>query len=266
MDKIREELPRFIDQIQSMLNVLKQSLHLYGGKLWATHGKKRDRYYIFDKGKKVCLRANEIDIARDMSQQEYENRLIQIMTEIIDCAKKLDRLIAVEPLKRAFESLSPAKKKLVRSPFPTDEELAQIWLAQPGNKYTKRAEELICPAINGKMYRSKSEATIADYLDENNIAFKYENELVLSNGITYYPDFTIYMPATRREIIWEHFGMMDDMDYRNKAFLKIRKYEANGLFRHDSFIWTFETGRFPLDTKSIRKMAQEIKNTLGYQA
>ena len=58
--------------------------------------------------------------------------------------------------------------------------------------------------------------------------------------------------------------MMDDMDYRNNAILKIRKYESNGLYQYDSVIWSFETGSNPLNTRETRKMIKRLKKKLGY--
>jgi hypothetical protein len=56
--------------------------------------------------------------------------------------------------------------------------------------------------------------------------------------------------------------MMDDKEYRDDAFMKIRKYEENGLFQYDSVIWTFETGKIPLNTRDIRKMIRVLRARL----
>ncbi len=111
--------------------------------------------------------------------------------------------------------------------------------------------------------RSKSEVIIADILDETGIPFLYEKPLKIKSGVTH-PDFTMLDISKRREIYWEHFGMMDDIDYRNNAFLKIKNYEASGLYQHDSMIWTFETSKYPINTKEIRRMIVGLKRTLGY--
>lgn len=33
-----------------------------------------------------------------------------------------------------------------------------------------------------------------------------------------HPDFTVRHPITGKRIYWEHFGMMDDQEYRNDGF------------------------------------------------
>ena len=57
---------------------------------------------------------------------------------------------------------------------------------------------------------------------------------------------------------------MDDIDYRNSAFVKIGEYENNGLYQYDSMICTFETLKYPLNTKSIRGMIESLRKKLGY--
>ena len=57
---------------------------------------------------------------------------------------------------------------------------------------------------------------------------------------------------------------MDDIEYRNNAFAKIREYENCGLYQNDSLICTFETLRYPLNTKSLRGMIRSLRNKLGY--
>ena len=69
---------------------------------------------------------------------------------------------------------------------------------------------------------------IADILDEFSVPFLYEKPLQLRGGIVH-PDFTLLNIRERREIYWEHFGIMDDTDYRNNAFQKLRNYEASGF-------------------------------------
>ena len=59
--------------------------------------------------------------------------------------------------------------------------------------------------------------------------------------------------------------MMDDADYRNDAFLKMRKYEECGFYQYDRFIWTFETGKLPLNTKELRCMIMQLAKKLGYE-
>ncbi len=56
--------------------------------------------------------------------------------------------------------------------------------------------------------------------------------------------------------IREHFGMMDDSDYVEKALYKIMRYEENGIFQGDNLILTYETRKNPINQKQIRRIIQ----------
>ena len=102
--------------------------------------------------------------------------------------------------------------------------------------------------------RSKSEVLIANTLKKKGIPYRYECPLKLKQGEVFYPDFTILDIKERKEIYWEHFGLMDEHDYRERSFSKIAKYEANGMFMGDRLIFTFETARQPLGTTTIERL------------
>lgn len=82
--------------------------------------------------------------------------------------------------------------------------------------------------------------------------YRYECPLQLK----VYPDFTVLNVKERKEIYWEHLGMMDDLDYVENALRKITLYEKNGIFTGDSLILTYETKKNPINQKVVRGMIQ----------
>ena len=72
--------------------------------------------------------------------------------------------------------------------------------------------------------RSKSELVIADKLHARGIDYAYEQPLVLSNGRTRYPDFTITDYARDVTFYWEHLGMLDDPGYKIRWKRKRAEY------------------------------------------
>ena len=81
----------------------------------------------------------------------------------------------------------------------------------PVNAQQRFLEEgLIHRTERGHLVRSKSELVIADKLHARGIDYLYEEPLVLSNGRTRYPDFTIVDHALGVTFYWEHLGMLDD--------------------------------------------------------
>jgi len=107
------------------------------------------------------------------------------------------------------------------------------------------------------MVRSKSEVIIADALYDAGIPYRYEWERVFG-GVRYVPDFTLLRPYDRREIIWEHFGMMDDEDYRRSTHIKLGVYMRHGYTPGDNFIATYESLENPLDPREVRFLVDRL--------
>jgi hypothetical protein len=101
------------------------------------------------------------------------------------------------------------------------------------------SEGLIFHTGSGLRVRSKSERTIADTLDQYKIPFNYEAAIVLDR-VVLHPDFTVYRPDDGKLLLWEHFGIMDDNNYRKNAIEKIAVYIRNGYYPSSNLICTYE--------------------------
>ncbi len=88
--------------------------------------------------------------------------------------------------------------------------------------------------------RSKSEAMIDMVLRIRKIPFRYKCLLELG-GISFYPDFTIRHPVTAAVFYWEHFGIVDDPKYCQKAYSKLYTYFSYGIIPSINLIITYET-------------------------
>ena len=104
--------------------------------------------------------------------------------------------------------------------------------------------------------RSKSEVIIATALYDNNIKFEYEKAIKISDVI-YYPDFTVEK-KNGDIILWEHLGLIDNPDYRNKAYRKILKYNENGYYQGKNLILTYETAESPLDPMDVEHEIEKM--------
>ena len=126
------------------------------------------------------------------------------------------------------------------------------------NRQAPNPENLKFYTKMGILVRSKSEVIIATALYDNNLKFEYERPVKIENNI-YYPDFTVEKKKGDI-IIWEHLGLIDNPDYRNKAYRKILKYNENGYYQGKNLILTYETAESPLDPMDveheIRKMCR----------
>ncbi len=269
---IIKEIDRKIECYEKYLNKISDELakmkKLAPERVMLRAVKHRNKYQYFIRkvgsdGNGIYIKKEELNKAKILAQIEYNEKLILLLKDSINNLKKIKAEWIENPFVNAKEKLNIAKKELINMPVVTDEIYIQQWKEQEykGVSFTDDYPEYY--TRQGLRVRSKSEVIIADILDEAGIPFLYEKPLKTKTGVTH-PDFTVLDISKRREIYWEHFGMMDDIDYRNNAFLKIKNYEASGFYQHDSMIWTFETSRYPINTKEIRKMIIGIKETLGY--
>ena len=98
---------------------------------------------------------------------------------------------------------------------------------------------LIFTTYTGIRVRSKSERAIADALDLNMIPYRYEAAIALGGELRR-PDFTIFRPFDGKKFLWEHFGRMDDGEYRERMNEKLVFYARCGFLPFDNLICTYE--------------------------
>lgn len=231
------------------------------GKLRVSMDGKNIRYYHCLKNgekKEVYIHANEVEIARKLAQEDYNNRINRLVRKRIG---QLSRLLVdydENEIDALFDGLHPARKKLVNPVRKTTEQNCTDWLSKT---YTGKGFEEGMPVIftnNGIRVRSKSEKIIADYFESAGIAYKYECPLILNPFGTIYPDFTVLSKKTGKEIYWEHEGLMDNPEYAKSAVKKIELYEKNGIFPGENLILTFETSVNILNMEIVKNFAESM--------
>lgn len=109
-------------------------------------------------------------------------------------------------------------------------------------------EGKIHQALAGFMVRSKSEVIIANMLSERDISFKYEVPLTAPDGTFYLPDFTILWNG--EHWFWEHWGLMDQEEYRNHRETKTQWYNK---FFPGRLVETFEAATLSADADGLIK-------------
>lgn len=264
--EIRNEILFFEEKLNGVTSDLRKLEKIVpkGASLHAIRHGKGYQYFLRKKGSKTkseYIKKENRDIAVVLAQLEYDKKLEKLLIESLHNLVKYQA--SSDPFKTAYEQMTDGKRVLLNLPYISDENYILNWKNKEyrGLNFAENSPEYY--TRQGLRVRSKSELIIADILDEISVPFHYEKPLNLNTGVVH-PDFTLLSIKERREIYWEHFGMMDDEEYRNKAFLKIRRYESNGLYQSDSLICTFETTKFTLNIRDIRKMILQMKVRLGY--
>lgn len=238
-----------IKEIQSYLE------NSSSGILVVSHSKEYTRLYNYYNGTRKYLNKNDKEIISSLANTKYLSALQGALLKQKEYLKK-----ALAQIKRAdgqpteeniYNKLQPEIKEFVVKDI-LDTNFAKRWqsikyrrvqISQEIPYYTDKKEHV----------RSKSELIIANTLNKRNIPYHYECELTL-NDKTLLPDFTILNKRTREIYIWEHFGMMDDAEYRNRAHNKLEIYAVNNYFLGKNLIATYEDSEAPLNTEIIENL------------
>lgn len=199
-----------------------------------------------------------------LAKEQYLSRLLIVAKRQVKrfegCVRLLtsgDRLSDIDDV---YDSLSDEVRALVSPSIETTDGYAENW-----EKKMRSAPHQGYPIENGIMtlggdyVRSKSEAIIADRLYAAGVPYSYELQMCLKKGDKEfcYPDFTILNKRTRKIIIWEHFGKMDETNYLAKTQEKLKMYELNDYHLGDNMIVSFEGSNIPIDTEYVDML---IKN------
>lgn len=214
-----------------------------------TEASQKKGKYISTKNRKLItsLAQKDYDLCFLKHMKEQKNKLLKAMRLLVD----VDFL-------RVYFGLSETRKKLVNPHVLTDEQYVERW---EGVQYKGKEIADDVPVITterGECVRSKTEKMLADKFLSLGIPYRYEHPVALKGFGTVYPDFTLLNVRERTEIFLEHFGMMDNPEYAQKAIQKIETYAKNGFYIGKNLLVTFETFRNPLDMKMVEGMLKEF--------
>lgn len=208
----------------------------------------------------VYIKEKNIHLAQRLAQKDYDQKILRAIEKELECIRKYLINYPKTNVEQVFESLHRDRQRLIHPIRETDEQYSQNWrnVEYEGKGFAEDAPEFY--TSRGERVRSKSEWIIAELLEKEEIPYRYEYPVYLRGFGKVYPDFTVLNIRTRREIYWEHMGMMDNPAYAEKAVNKIHTYEQNGIFPGEELLLTYETSKSPLDQKVImRKIQRYLK-------
>ncbi len=252
---IQEELE--IKQ-QEITRLTKELQSAPAGKLLVSRNKNSIQFYQRigkgEKGRLYLSKKEEATICR-LAQKRYEENLLAreeenfyILSQVLSLLRKIS-----DP-SEAFSKIPTALQPYIKPIHLTPANYIQQWLIDttdlPSNA-DFHPESCIYATESGEKVRSKSEMTIANLLRAMQLPYQYEKPLLL-NGKLLYPDFTILDIATQTEVYYEHFGLMDQEEYRTAALLKIERYEKAGLTPGKQFLFSFESVQVPFNGNLVR--------------
>jgi len=187
-------------------------------------------------GKSFCITNNHVMI-RKLARKRFIKTLISrieynlglMKNSLTSPSEKIPSL----PIKK-FKSLHPRDiiKSLPKSyqglcetyfyhPFATQ------WIAQNPTPNDYMLELKVHKSKKGVFFRSKSEQSFGNLLEDNKLPYKSDVELTLG-GKTKCPDFITINPFLGKLSIWEFYGLADQSGYDEKMNEKMVWYRENG--------------------------------------
>lgn len=262
----------FIEEQLKMLNELEAKVKASlkktpEGILNVIHSGGRNQYYLKLSASErhgKYLPKKEIHLAAGLAQRDYDREFLAAVDNVRKRLGRIRELGAERNISRLFDELAAvyehtyeARRVLIRPYVKPLDLFVKEWegYSYAGLSFSEDAPEIFTE--RGERVRSKSEKMIADKLLLMKIPYRYECPLDIGRNGPVYPDFTILDVRDRREVVYEHFGMMQDSKYACDALNKIVDYQRAGYSVGENFLFTMESTSCPLNMRMFEKMIRE---------
>lgn len=195
-----------------------------------------------------------LPIAQKLAQKDYDKKVLRAIEKELKAIEKYLSTYPVQNAEQIYETLHKERRKLIVPVLESEDQYISKWQSVEYQRKSFKDNTPEFYTAKGERVRSKSELIIADLLKKEAIPYRYEYPIHLKSLGNIYPDFTVLHVRERKELYWEHLGMMDDSSYAEKAIQKITTYEQNGIFPGENLILTYETRKNPINQKLIMHM------------
>ncbi|MCR5665971.1 MAG: hypothetical protein K6G01_04015 [Eubacterium sp.] len=259
MNGLKEMLLKEKEYLESILAKVKKENNLtLEGRLRISVDNGKVRYYHCKDNKYgEYIQKDNKELPQLLAQKAYCSSVIKATEKRVKLITRCLEGYSDDEVERLFEKLHPERKKLIIPVEPTYNQLKERWYTESYFGKGFREGTPVILTEKGERVRSKSEKILADYFYRNDILYKYEKPLNLAGYGVVYPDFTFFSKKYRKELYWEHEGMMDKADYVQNAIKKINNYQKNGIYPGERLILTFETSQETLDSKVVKKLVDK---------
>lgn len=257
MYRIKEEVEERMYQLNRIIKEKQDAIaKAPDGTIHVSSADNRTQYYLHNNNKRTYLKESEIDKVKILCQKDYDLKILKAAERELKELEKLLKLYREQPCEEIYGKLHLERQKLVEPIWVPDSEYIKQWenVEYYGKGFYDDSPEYYTD--KGERVRSKTEILIANALNRHGVPYRYEQPLYLSDYGTIHPDFTVLNVRLRKEIHWEHMGMMDNYEYAEDALKRIEVYEKNGYFPGDKLILTHETAKRPINSKTIEKIIE----------
>lgn len=220
-----------------------------------SHGKLQ--WHCFANGVKKYLPLSSLDSIKALAQKKYVGLVLESLCRQRAALERLLQDYHPDACHEIYATMRLEFQNVATTLFPSSEEIATEWKSVRYRGKSLEGSNLL--SVDGIKVRSKSELMIANALSGSGVPYRYEFPYKMKwrgadgvRQVKVFPDFTCLNVRTRQEIVWEHFGMMDESGYAQTAIEKLDAYESNGFLLGKNFVFTMETKALPLDSRKIQ--------------
>lgn len=214
-------------------------------------------YYIKEDNKRRYIKGKKLKEVQKIIQKNYELKLNKHLLKM-EC--KLENFLKeyrINDIQGLYENTVEGRRLMLTPLIEPDDAFIERWMNDHPGEQNQYYGVGNYKTQRGEYVRSKSEKIIADMLYANKIPYQYEALLEL-NGKNIYPDFTILDLKDRTTKYWEHFGIVSDIDYATKNFLRLAEYEACGLELGKDILISQEAENMPLDIAIVERKINKL--------
>lgn len=252
MFDVKDFLERALTQQRNLLKIYEKRIRdLPEGTLSVYRKNGKDYYLKYENGVRTYLGNEEAEVVQelklrkhlfDMSSRIKNNEIL--MLDFLDKYQDPSPAVVEQNLGPAYQFRQ--KNLMIAQKRKRDED----WGAQPYKRSDHHPETLTHKTLKGDLVRSKSEVIIANTYFAKGIQYRYEELIEVGNKI-YAPDFRVLVPRQNKIKMHEHFGMMNDWEYRQNAMRKIEQYIASGYKPYEDIIFTFDDLGGNIDAQAL---------------
>lgn len=264
MENLSKKLENQLKEINLLVKKSNKSLRKFEdlpqGSIHVSTCNGRPQYYYVDKSSntKKYMNASERKLVKRIIQRDYEFQVNKKLKELQSKLQKFVNSYDINEITAVYEKMNYGRKSIVEPFIQTTEDYVKCWYDEhPGQLNSYEVEGLFI-TNRGEHVRSKSEKIIADTLDKYGVPYQYEPSLELNGFHVVYPDFIVLNVKERKELYWEHLGLISEVEYAEKNFKKIHEYENNGFFLGRDLIITMESPEYPLNIKVVEAKIKEL--------
>lgn len=252
LNEYRSQLKRLTDYDGCKLRARVRNKQTYYSAGQIVHGERTERY----------LGKQDHPVVQAIQQRYfYEHAIANLENNLKEMERLAARYKTIEPneLRETFPKVYQFDSPEIFQQAGAVDERAWAKSAQQGDYCAseKHPEHLTQIAADGHLVRSKSEVIITNILFSYGLPLRHEEERVFG-GMSIAPDFTVYSSKLHREIIWEHFGLMNMPHYQNLYQRKMAAFAAAGYYPYINLITTFDDADGNIDSHLIDKLVKQF--------